>query len=482
MNLSVEMERKLPLPTISAAGQFGRAWVFQIWLIAGFVGLLAQPTPAAVETDVRRDATVVAVEQVMPSVVNIATARPVPINEMMRRYLDAMRRFYPNNNIREEAEKNIGSGVIIDEGGDDGYILTNNHVIENATRIQVQLSDGREYEAQRLLWTSQKDLALLKIVRRPGDKPFQPIRLAKDDDLLLGETVITVGNPFGLGGSVSRGILSSKNRRTMSGNQKLDYPDWLQTDADINPGNSGGPLINLRGELIGINVAIYGQDQGMGLGFAIPVKQVSAALSDFFTLEWTASLWFGARLRGAPYPLTVRDVQKDSPADRAGLRIGQEIAEVNGKLVHGLEDFNRLMAANADHRASLTVSENGDRRTLRAELMSMDDHLQDLLQRQLGLNVQTLTGTNAAQYQLNPGDGFLVRDVEKNSPAARAQIQSGFLLTAIDGIPVKDLVNSANAIGNKPAGERVQLSLLVPRRVNGNLLQLQPANATLVVR
>ena len=109
----------------------------------------------------------------MPSVVNIATARPVPINEMMRRYLDAMRRFYPNNKIPEEAEKKIGSGVIIDEGGEDGYILTNNHVIEDATRIQVQLWDGREYEAQRLLWTSQKDLALLKIVRRPGDKPFQ---------------------------------------------------------------------------------------------------------------------------------------------------------------------------------------------------------------------------------------------------------------------------------------------------------------------
>ena len=220
----------------------------------------------------------------------------------------------------------------------------------------------------------------------------------------------------------------------------------------------------------------------MGLGFAIPVKQISAALSDFFTLEWTASLWFGARLRGAPYPLTVREVQPGSPADRAGLRVGQEIVEVNGKPVRGLEDFNRMMAANADRRASLTVLENGARRTLRAEFMPMADHLQDLLQRQLGLNAQTLTGTNAPQYQLNPGDGFLVSEVEKNSPAARAQIQPGFLLTAIDGIPVKDLVNSANAIGNKPAGERVQLSLLVPRRVNGNLLQLQPANATLVVR
>ncbi len=259
----------------------------------------------------------------------------------------------------------------------------------------------------------------------------------------------------------------------------------MQTDADINPGNSGGPLINLRGELIGINVAVYGvqgQDQGMGLGFAIPVKQVSAALSDFFTLEWTASLWFGARLRGAPYPLTVREVQSGSPAERAGLRVGQEIVAVNGKPVRGLEGFNRVMAANGERRANLTVLENGARRTLRAEFMPMADHLQELLQRRLGLNAQTLTETEAAQYQLNPGDAFLFREVEKNSPAARAQIQSGFLLTAIDGIPVKDLVNSANAMGNKPAGERVQLSLLVPRRINGNLVQLQPASATVAVR
>jgi len=441
-----------------------------------------QPTSAAVEADLRRDATVIAVEQVMPSVVNIATSRQVQINEATRRYMEAMRRFYPSISVPEAAEKNIGSGVIIDEGGEDGYILTNNHVIEDATRIQVQLWDGREYEAQRLIWTSQKDLALLKIVRRPGDKPFKPIRLAKDDDLLLGETVITVGNPFGLGGSVSRGILSSKNRRAISGNQTLGYPDWLQTDADINPGNSGGPLINLRGELIGINVAIFGQDQGMGLGFAIPVKQISTALSDFFTLEWTASLWFGARLQGAPYPLTVREVQSGSPADRAGLRVGQEIAEVNGKPVRGLEDFNRLMAANADHGASLTVLENGTRRTLRAELTPMEDLLQLLLQRRFGLNAQTLTKTNAPQFQLNPGEGLLVSEVEKSSPAARAQIQTGFLLTAIDGIPVKNLVNAANAIGNKKVGDRVQFSLLVPRRVNGNLVQLQPANATVVVR
>ena len=482
------MKRKLQ-PPISWAGQFGRAWIFQICLIAGFAGVLVGRASAVVEADLRRDATVDAVEQVMPSVVNIATTRRMQLNnpqdEAIRRYIEAMRRFSRGDSTppAEEPIKGVvGSGVIIGEGGEEGYILTNNHVVENADRIQVQLWDGREYEAWRLLRTDQKDLALLRIIRLPGDKPFKPIRLAKDDDLLLGETVIAVGNPFGLGGSVSRGILSSKNRRAMPGNQALNFPDWLQTDADINPGNSGGPLINVRGELIGLNVAMYGQNQGMGLGFAIPVKQISAALSDFFTLEWTASLWFGARLKAAPYPLTVREVQPGSPADRAGLRVGQEIVEVNGKPVRDLVEFNKLVAARADHQASLTVLENGVRRPLHAELMRMIELLPLLLQRQLGLSVQILTEAKAAQFQIKPGEGLLVSEVEKSSPAERALLQSGILLTAIDGNPVNYLVNAVNALGNKKAGDRVQLSLIVPRPVNGNLLQLQPATAAVVVR
>lgn len=469
-----------------AANRFGWAWVYALGLLASFGALLARPAPVAAEADLRRDATVDAVEQVMPSVVNIATSRQVqsdnPQDEAFRRWLELMRRMARADGappVEEPIKGIVGSGVIIDE---EGYVLTNNHVVENADRIQVQLWDGREYEAQRLLRTDQKDLALLKIVRRPGDKPFKPIRLAKDDDLLLGETVITVGNPFGLGGSVSRGILSSKNRRAMPGNEKLYFPDWLQTDADINPGNSGGPLINLRGEVIGINVAIYGQGQGMGLGFAIPVKQISAALSDFFTLEWTASLWFGARLKAAPYPLTVLEVKPNSPAERAGLQVGQEVIEVNGKPVHGLVEFNELVAGSPEHRANLTVQENGARRTLRADLMPMLESLQLLLQRQLGLAVQTVVGAKAEQFQLKPGEGLLVSATEKNSPAERAQIQTGFLLTTIDGKPVSDLVNVAAALRSKSAGDRIQLTLLVPRLISGKLVQLQPATAVVMSR
>ena len=165
----------------------------------------------------------------------------------------------------------------------------------------------------------------------------------------MGETVLALGNPFGLGGSVTKGILSSKNRRPSTGNEPLDVGDWLQTDAAINPGNSGGPLVNLRGELIGLNVAVYREQdgqRGMGVGFSIPVKQVSAAVARFFTPEATHALWFGARISTSrPGPLTVVNVQPTSPAEKAGLLKGDQIVQVNGEPAGGLITFNRQLAA-----------------------------------------------------------------------------------------------------------------------------------------
>lgn len=451
-------------------------------VLTGGVGVATHPAPGLTSTvDIRHDATVEVVEEIMPSVVNIATSRLLDYNDF---YDPIFRRFYglDRTQPREEKINSIGSGVIIDVLGEEGYILTNLHVLRRATRIQVQLWDGRVYEAERLLWTSHKDLAVLRIVRQPGDKPFKPIRFAKDDDLLLGETVIAAGNPFGLGGSVTRGILSSKNRRAMPGaNMPLGHEDWLQTDADINPGNSGGPLINLRGELIGINVAVYGQNEGMGIGFAVPVKQVSAALSDFFTLEFTADLWLGARFKGKPYPLTVSEVQANSPADRAGLRVGQEILEVNGKRVSGLVEFNQLVASNADKSARITVLENGTRRTLKAELVPMHDLNQQLLLKRLGVTTRSLTEQQAASFQIKPADGLIVGELEKDGPAARAQIQAGMILTAVDSARVAELVNVANVLGNKKTGDPVQLTVLVPRKQGGNVL-LQQGMVTATVR
>src|SRR5205085_4987775 len=177
-----------------------------------------------------------------------------------------------------------------------------------ANRTQVKLWDGREYDATPMVATPFSDVALLKIQAKPGEK-FKAVKFAADDDLLLGETVLALGNPFGLGGTVTKGILSSKSRRPPTGNEPLNIQDWLQTDEAINPGNSGGPLINLRGDLIGLSVAVY--REGQGISFAIPARRVSAALAEMYSPETLHSLWFGARVRPGVFPLTIASVQPE---------------------------------------------------------------------------------------------------------------------------------------------------------------------------
>ncbi len=450
--------------------------------LTGYASITSTANPTS-EVDIRRDPTVVAIEKVMPSVVNIATSvlvrRPDNPYEVFRR------RFYglPLEPEVKEQVNSVGSGVIIGQYENEAYILTNMHVVDGANRVQVQLMDGRIYDAQLLIQTSQKDLALLRIVRAQGDKAFDPIHFARDDDLLLGETVITVGNPFGLGGSVSRGILSSKNRRPMPGtNQPLGFEDWLQTDADINPGNSGGPLVNLRGELIGINVAVFNEGEGKGTGFSIPVKQISAALSDFFTLEYSAGFWFGARIKGGAGPLTVREVQTNSPAFLAGMRVGQRIVEVNGRAVNDLVAFNKLVAGSENLRANLTVMDAGERRTLHVQMRRLSDLNQQLLQRRLGLTVQPLTAAQAKNFRINAGEGLLVSAVENGGPAGQARLQPGMVLTGIDGYSVSNLANVAEVLGNKQSGDAVQLSLVLTRRLGDGAVELTPARVTVAAR
>src|SRR5437667_5468034 len=318
---------------------------------------------AAAEADVRRDATVEAVERVMPCVVNIATETVValqdPLENLFREFFGPYYRNRPPN-----AQYSLGSGVIIDE---EGFVLTNFHVVGHASRVWVKLSDGREYEADKLVGTSFRDLALVKIRAKEGEK-FHAVTFAADDDLLLGETVLALGNPFGLGGSVSRGILSSKSRRPAMENEPLDVLDWLQTDAAINPGNSGGPLVNLRGELVGLNVAMY--REGQGIGFAIPIKRISAALGEIYSPEILEKMWFGARIRPHGAPLQVMSVQIESPAGKAGLRAGDEILQVNGKAPRSFIDFtHELLDAKDQRDLSLMVRRDTERRTIKVRMV-----------------------------------------------------------------------------------------------------------------
>ncbi len=402
--------------------------------------------------DIRRDATVAAVERVMPSVVNIASRTWVSAETPYERRL---REFYGYRK-EPEARYSRGSGVVISE---DGYVLTNVHVVQGADDVWVKFNDdAEEIQAERIALNEDKDIALLKLKPKTPHK-FRAVKFAKDDDLLLGETVIALGNPFNLGGSVSKGILSSKSRRAPepgATGERLDIADWLQTDAAINPGNSGGPLVNLRGELIGLNVAVLRPDIGaQGIGFAIPIKRVNQALAETLTGESIGRFWFGARLKPGLRPLTVQSVQPGSPAANAGLRAEDAILGVDGRPPGSVIDFNRALAAAGDsHEMKLSVRRGGETRGLALQLVDERAFFtSDLIRRRLGLTLRPAQG------------GFQIDSVDRNGPAAAAKLQPGHLVTSIDGQRTDDLVAVAKLVHSKARGGEVELGVVVLERV-----------------
>jgi len=433
---------------------------------------LAAPAgaPAGGETDIRHDATVDAVQRVMPCVVNIGTETIVevsdPFEELFRQYYGPRYRIAPS----------LGSGMIID---DDGYILTNWHVVRRARRIQVKLSEeegGREYEAELISAIPGSDVALIRIVQSPKEKPrkFKAIKMAKDDDLLMGETVLALGNPFGLGGSVSKGILSSKQRAIPKENEELSIENWLQTDASINPGNSGGPIINLKGEMIGMSEAILREAQG--IGFAIPIKEVRQALARIFTPESKAR-WFGAVVRPAAVPLEVETVQTNSPAAKAGLTAGDRILLVNGKSPSGFE-FHRWLRDDTNSVFSLTVQRGNEKKDVSVRLVGYPE----ILRQRLGLDAQELRGALARQFGLDEFAGLLIAGVEKDGPAATADLRRNFLITGIGDARVGSFSDLVEAIKDKAAGDSVDVYLLAPQTRGEEILGYARGSTRLKLR
>ncbi len=448
-----------------------------LWLLAWTPGAGAQTAGS----DVRRDATVAAVERVMPSVVNIATETIIrvrdPFDEFFQQFWGPYHRRQPPN-----SQYSLGSGVVIDE---EGYLLTNDHVVRRADKITVKFCTGTNaYTATIVASDPKSDVALLKLDARAGEK-FKAIQFAREDDLLLGETVLALGNPFGLGGSVSRGILSSKSRVLPKEGEPLDIPNWLQTDAPINVGNSGGPLVNLRGELIGINVAVLNEVMGQraqGIGFAIPIRRVLEALSDIFPTEFVKAYWFGARVKVGVMPLVIASVQPQSPAGRAGLQSGDAILQVNGKTPKSFIDFADLLAAKAGSEETLAVRRGAVRKEIAVRLVPEKTVFNaELVRDKLGLDLEGLTAQTAARYGVSAGDAFFIAGVEDNSPAAAAGLQRGILVTALDGQLPADLCAAAKRLYAKKQGDPVQLEIAVPQRM-GNFNVLRQGTVELLAR
>ncbi len=423
--------------------------------------------------DPRRDPVVMAVQQVVPAVVNISTERVVarvysdPFDEMWRQFFGIPSR------PQIEGGHSLGSGAIVDSRG---WIVTNWHVVRRATKIKVGLNDGTTHEAQLVSSDENNDLALLKIERQ---EPLPHIEIATETEPMLGETVIAVGNPFGLDHTVTKGVISARNRKYEAGD--VVFNDILQTDAAINPGNSGGPLVNIRGELVGINMAVLTQAQG--IGFAIPARRVAGMLAMWFSPEKRLRLWLGLRFRAEGGRILVADVQKDSPAESAGLKVGDVVRAADGT-TH--RDVMRLMQALWNKKAGdvlkLDVERERKNLTVSVKLAALPQlSVPDLMQKKFGLVVQPLTADLAGALGYSFAQGLLVSDVERKSPAEAAGFRRGIVITHIAGEEILAMDRLAEQLADIQAGDPVTMVLFVVTR-RGNYAVQQTTSVTLKSR
>ncbi|MBI2525776.1 MAG: DegQ family serine endoprotease [Candidatus Rokubacteria bacterium] len=406
----------------------------------------AAPVPAAAQSPAPW---VELARQLKPAVVNISTKR---VQEMGTPFQGPLGHTEPFNEFFKQffgrqprrTVKSLGSGFAINP---NGYILTNNHVVDGATEIRVTLADGRELPGKVLGRDAKTDLALVKI--EASGLPVIP--LGSSAALQVGEPVMAIGNPFGLEQTVTTGIVSATGRVIGEG----PYDDFIQTDASINPGNSGGPLINARGEAVGINAAIFTQSGGsVGIGFAIPSNLAKSVVSQLAEAGHVVRGWLGVAIqpltpelaRGFGLPdahgALVASVAPDSPALKAGIKSGDIITAFNGSPIRRSEELPRAVAATpVGSGVAVTVLRDGKPLGLTARIAQLAEPQEQVVGERpgtgsLGLAVQPITPEQAREMGLGSKTGVLVRGVEDGSRAAGAGIQPGDVIVEVDRHPI----------------------------------------------
>ncbi|MHC4662240.1 MAG: trypsin-like peptidase domain-containing protein [Planctomycetota bacterium] len=371
----------------------------------------------------RRTPVVEVVEKVNPTVVNISTERLIrPRIMLFDPFFDEeFERFFGSHKTRS-----LGSGIIIDP---DGYILTNAHVVLRASTITVTLIDKSEYKAILLATSLKNDLALIKIDPKP-DANLKAIEFGTSSDLMSGETVIALGNPFGLSNTVTVGVISASNRSVML-NERVVFKDFLQTDAAINPGNSGGPLVNILGKLIGINTAIKSKSTAEGIGFAIPVDRACHELTCLVDQAPLSNLYTGISLLKGKHDYIVKEVLAESPAEKAGVKSGDIITSVGGKKFLSAVSLAKAVAARkADDELEIVIKRDDETRKLTLILAERpESQAQKLARKHIGLNVGSITYGEARKSGLSRLGGVFVREVITDGPGARIGFEKDDCIT-----------------------------------------------------
>lgn len=426
-------------------------------------------------------------EKASPAVVNIRTVKTMKGGGRVFRHFfpgpwgegdprrDFFDRFFGPEQQQEFKQRSLGSGFIVSA---DGYIVTNNHVVEDADEIRVILKNEQEFDATIEGRDPNTDLALIKI-KSDGSLPNLP--LGDSDKLDVGEWVLAIGSPFGLEQTVTAGIISAKGRVIGSG----PYDDFLQTDASINPGNSGGPLLNMNGEVVGINTAIIAS--GQGIGFAIPVNMAKGIIGQLKQHGEVVRGWLGVQIQDLTEELReyhnvkekkgalVLEVIKGDPADKAGIKAKDIITEVNGKPIETVRDLTRTVAdIPVGETAAIKVLRDGKEKTIRVNIAKREDQkagprpLSDKTDDDLGIRVTEITPEMVNRYNLPEKEGVIVTNLSHGGKAMQAGLQVGDVIKEINHREIKSQQDYESALAD--ADPKADISMFVRRQNAGFLV------------
>ncbi len=453
------------------------AATLRTWACLAAIGLAAElraEAPAA--ADLRRTPVVEVFDRTHGAVVNISSTRvvrhrlrPSPFDLF---FSDDIERFF---GARPRASKfkttSVGSGFVIHQSG---YVVTNAHVVDRTTDVKVMFDDERSYDAEVVAIDRTNDLALLRIA---CDTPLQVIRFGSSDDLMIGETVIAIGNPLGYQHTLTTGVVSAVNRDLELVNEKagepLVYPDLIQTDASINPGNSGGPLLNILGQLIGVNTAIRSDAQN--IGFAIPVTRLKQTLPAMLAAEQRNRFALGLELNSECNAI---EVWPDSPAHRAGIRLNDTITHVDRQPVHSsLDTFLSLLGHRPGDTVVLDFLRAGKPRSTQVRLQErLRPDGKQLAVDRLGLVLAPLSTQAARSMNLPKDYGLIVTEVLPHGPADAIKMLPGDILISLDDQYVDDLDELGRILDGRRPGAQLYIRIL---RVEGPLIYGHGAMLTL---